>query len=142
MVKQVSVFLENRAGRIYDVCNLLGKNEINIRALSVADTSDFGILRLILDNPDKAIKILKDEKFTVSSTDVVAIEISDKPGGLAEILKIFDENSINVEYMYAFLAKIPEKAILIFRFDNTEEVIEKLKKKNIKLISSEELYKL
>ncbi|MEJ5284936.1 MAG: ACT domain-containing protein [Brevinematales bacterium] len=142
MVKQVSVFLENRAGRIYDVCNLLGKNGINIRALSVADTSDFGILRLILDNPDKAIKILKEEKFTVSSTDVVAIEISDKPGGLAEILKIFDENSINVEYMYAFLAKIPEKAILIFRFDNTEEVIEKLKKKNVKLISSEELYKL
>ncbi|MCX7821220.1 MAG: ACT domain-containing protein [Brevinematales bacterium] len=142
MVKQVSVFLENRAGRIYDVCNLLGKNGINIRALSVADTSDFGILRLILDNPEKAINVLKEAKFTVSSTDVVAIEISDKPGGLAEILKIFDENSINVEYMYAFLAKIPEKAVLIFRFDNTEEIVEKLKKKNIKLISSEELYKL
>ncbi len=142
MVKQISIFLENRAGRIYDVCNILGKNGINIRALSVADTSDFGILRLILDNPNKAISLLKEAKFTVSLTDVVAIEISDKPGGLAEILKIFDENSINVEYMYAFLAKIPEKAILIFRFDNTEEVIEKLKKKNVKLISSEDLYKL
>ncbi len=142
MVKQISVFLENRAGRLYDVCNILGKNNINIRALSVADTSDFGILRLIVDNPEKALKILKDENFTVSLTDVIAIEISDKPGGLSEILKIFDESSINVEYMYAFLAKIPEKAILIFRFENPKEVVEKLKKRNVTLISGEELYKL
>ncbi len=142
MVTQVSIFLENRAGRLFDVCNILGKNGINIRALSVADTSDFGILRLIVDNPQEAIRILKEEKFTVSSTDVVAIEIDDKPGGLAEILKIFNENSINVEYMYAFLAKIPNKAILIFRFDNLDEVVEKLNKHNVKMITSEDLYKL
>ncbi|MGC8764592.1 MAG: ACT domain-containing protein [Brevinematia bacterium] len=142
MVKQVSVFLENKAGRLYDVCDLLGRNNINIRALSVADTSDFGILRLIVNEPDLAISILKDNKFTVSSTDVIAIEIDDKPGGLAEILKIFNENSINVEYMYAFLAKIPNKAILIFRFDNPDDVLEKLKKNNVKTISSAELYKL
>jgi hypothetical protein len=142
MVKQVSVFLENRAGRLYDVCSLLGKNNINIRALSLADTSDFGILRLIVDDPDKAIKILKDEKFTVSPTEVVAIEIDDKPGGLAGILSILNENEINVEYMYAFLAKIPEKAILIFRFENPAEVLKKLKKYNVKTISSADLYKM
>ena len=142
MVKQVSIFLENRAGRLHEVTELLSANNLNIRALSVADTSDFGILRLIVDDPDKAIDVLKKSNYTVSSTDVVAIEVMDKPGGLAKILGIFDKNNINVEYMYAFLAKIPEKAVLIFRFDDNKAVIEKLKGKDIKLIGAKELYNL
>lgn len=140
MVKQVSIFLENRAGRLHDVTRLLASHRLNIRALSVADTSDFGILRLIVDNPDKAIEVLKNENYTVSATEVVAIEISDNSGGLDKILNIFDENKINVEYMYAFLAKIPEKAVLIFRFDDNKVVMEKLKNKDVRFISAEELY--
>ncbi len=142
MVKQVSIFLENRTGRLHEVTSLLSEKNLNIRALSVADTSDFGILRLIVDNPDKAIDVLKDANYTVSSTDVVAVEVMDKPGGLAKILGVFDQNNINVEYMYAFLAKIPDKAVLIFRFDDNKAVIEKLKGKDIKLIEAKELYSL
>ncbi len=142
MVKQVSIFLENRTGRLFDVTKLLSDHNLNIRALSVADTSDFGILRLIVDNPDKAIEVLKQGNYTVSATDVVAIEVMDKPGGLAKILGIFDDNGINVEYMYAFLAKIPDKAILIFRFEDNKEVMEKLKGKDVALIGAKDLYNL
>jgi len=142
MVKQVSIFLENVAGRLYEITKLLGNNNINIRALSLADTSDFGILRLIVDQPDKTVELLKNENYTVSSTDVIAIEIDDKPGGLAKILELLYKNQINVEYMYAFLAKIPEKAILIFRFDDNKKVLNELKNYGVKFIEGEELYKM
>lgn len=142
MVKQVSIFLENRAGRLYEVSNTLARNKLNIRALSIADTSDFGILRLIMNDPDRAIDILKKESYTVSATDVLAIEVDDNPGGLAKILGIFDENKINIEYMYAFLGKLPEKAIMIFRFDNNKLVLEKLKTKDVKFIDAKDLYSL
>ncbi len=142
MVKQVSIFLENRAGRLYEVSRLLAKNSLNIRALSIADTSDFGILRLIINDPDRAIDILKKENYTVSATDVLAIEVDDRPGGLAKILGIFDENHINIEYMYAFLGKLPDKAIMIFRFDNNKLVLEKLKNKEINFIEAKDLYSL
>jgi hypothetical protein len=142
MVKQVSIFLENRAGRLFEVTKLMARHNLNIRALSVADTSDFGILRLIVDNPEKAIEVLKGENYTVSATDVVAVEVLDKPGGLAKILGIFNDNNINVEYMYAFLAKIPDKAVLIFRFDDNKSVLEKLKGTDIKTISAKDLYNL
>lgn len=142
MVKQVSIFLENRAGRLAEVTKLLSDNQLNIRALSVADTSDFGILRLIVNDPDKAIKVLKDSNYTVSAAEVVAVEVMDQPGGLAKILGIFDQNKINVEYMYAFLAKIPDKAVLIFRFDDNKTVVEKLKNQDIRIISEKELYNL
>jgi len=142
MVKQVSVFLENRAGRLSEAANLLAKNNINIRALSLADTSDFGILRLIVNNPEQAIDILRKENFTVSSTEVIALEVSDKPGGLAKTLNFFEISNINIEYMYAFLGKNPDKAIMIFRFDDNISVMEKLKGKDIKLVDPGELYSL
>ncbi len=142
MVKQVSIFLENRAGRLAEVTKLLASQGLNIRALSLADTSDFGILRLIMDDPEKAIAALKGQNYTVSAADVVAIEVPDKPGGLARILGIFDDNRINVEYMYAFPTNIPDKAVLIFRFDDNKAVMEKLKGKDVKLITAQELYGL
>jgi hypothetical protein len=142
MVKQVSIFLENRAGRLAEVTKLLADNSLNIRALSVADTSDFGILRLIVNDPDKAIDLLKKENYTVSAAEVVAVEVPDQPGGLAKTLALFDQNHINVEYMYAFLAKIPDKAVLIFRFDDNKSVMEKLNSKDIRFISAKELYNL
>jgi hypothetical protein len=142
MVKQVSIFLENRAGRLYEVTRLLASSGLNIRALSLADTSYFGILRLIVDDPEKALEILRKEHFTVSAAEVVAIEIDDKPGSLAGILGIFKEQAINVEYMYAFLARKPDKAILIFRFDDNEAVVKKLTAVGINLIGGAELVKL
>ncbi len=142
MVKQVSIFLENRAGRLYEVSSLMAKNNLNIRALSIADTSDFGILRLIMNDPDKTIEVLKKENYTVSATDVLAIEVDDKPGGLAKILGIFNENRINIEYMYAFLGKLPNRAIMIFRFDNNKLVLEKLSNKDVKFIEAKDLYNL
>ncbi len=142
MVKQVSIFLENRTGRLYEVTRLLAKNKLNIRALSIADTSDFGILRIIIDDPDRAIEALKKDNYTVSATDVLAVQVDDHPGGLAKILGIFDENKINIEYMYAFLGKLPDKAIMIFRFDDNKLVTEKLKNKDIQFVAAKELYNL
>ena len=130
--------MENRAGRLFEITNVLGKNGINIRALSLADTSDFGILRLIVDKPDAAIEALKKENYTVSATDVVAIAVEDKPGGLSNILKILDDGHINVEYMYAFLGRTANQATMIFRFDDTQAV-EKLQKSGVKLINSSDL---
>lgn len=142
MIKQVSIFLENRAGRMYEITQLLGDKNINIRALSLADTSDFGILRLIVDDPELAIKVLKEEQYTVSATNVVAIEVSDHPGGLAGLLKVFKDNDINIEYMYSYLERTADKAVMTFRFDDSENVIEKLKKAGIKLLTFEEMRNL
>lgn len=141
-VEQISVFLENRAGRLADVTRTLAENSINIRALSLADTSDFGILRLILTDHEKAKKVLKENGFTVGRTNVVACEVSDKPGGLHTILDILSSNQINVEYMYAFVQQSGKNAVLIFRFDRTDQAIEVLQDNKIKIIPGEELYKL
>lgn len=142
MVKQVSIFMENRSGRMYEITNLLGENGINIRALSLADTSDFGILRLIVDDSDKAIRLLKGAHYTVSATQVLAIEVPDRPGGLAELLKIFYDQKINIEYMYAFLERKTDKAVMTFRFDHDDEVREKLQKAGVVFLSEEMLSNL
>ncbi len=102
-VEQISVFLENKAGRLAEVTRSLGEAGINIRALSLADTTDFGILRLIVDNYDAAREMLKSKGFTVGKTEVVAIEVPDHPGGLAQVLNTLAQANINVEYMYAFV---------------------------------------
>src|SRR5512136_1876896 len=103
MAKQISVFLENKSGRLAEVTRVLGDAGINIRALSLADTSDFGILRLIVNNCEKAREELKQRGFTVSKREVVAVEVPDRPGGLSQILQILDGAAINVDYMYAFV---------------------------------------
>ncbi|WP_415238344.1 ACT domain-containing protein [Seleniivibrio woodruffii] len=139
-LQQISVFIENQSGRLYDVTSLLGKSGINIRALSLADTSDFGILRLIVNNPEEAYKILKDNEFTVGRTEVVAVEIKDEPGGLAEILGALSKNEINVEYMYAFVEPEGKRAIMIFRFDETEKAVEKLLEAGFTLIPGAKIY--
>src|SRR3989339_1206125 len=132
-VKQISVFIENRSGRLREVASILGKNSINIRALSLADTSDYGILRLIVDNPDKARQVLKSENFTLSETDVIAVEISDTPGGLAYVLDILGDAGINVEYMYAFVEKSSKNAVVIFRIENIDESIKVLKNNGVRI---------
>jgi hypothetical protein len=120
-INQISVFLENRKGRLADVCTLLGENGINIRALTVAETESFGVLRMVVDKSEDAVKLLKSNNFVTNLTHVVAIEVSDEPGGLAGILRIFAANDVNVEYMYGFVEKFSDKALLVFRFEDPEQ---------------------
>ena len=141
-VEQISVFLENKAGRLAEVTRVLGEGGINIRALSLADTTDFGILRLIVDQYDKARQLLKEKGFTVGKTEVVAVEVPDRPGGLGLVLQILAQAGINVEYMYAFVQHSGKKAVIIFRFDNLEEAINLLQKEGIHIYKGEEVYRL
>ena len=141
-VEQISVFLENKAGRLAEVTKVLGEGGINIRALSLADTTDFGILRLIVDKYDQAREILKQHGFTVGKTEVVAIEVPDRPGGLAWVLQILSDSDVNVEYMYAFVQHSGKNAVIIFRFDNLEKAIELLQQQGVRIYSGEEVYRL
>ncbi len=140
IAEQISIFLENKAGRLAEVTRTLSDAGISLRALSLADTSDFGILRIIVSDYTKAREVLKDNGFTIRHTSVVAVEVEDKPGGLHAILSLFSEYSINVEYMYAFVQKDTSNATMIFRFDDTEKAIEVLNKHNITMVSEERLY--
>jgi len=136
MIKQLSIFLENKKGRLAQVAATLAKKRINIRALSLADSADFGVLRLIVNNPDKGAACLKKTGMVVQVTDVIAIEISDKPGGLSRVLKLFTREGINVEYMYAFVEKIKDKAIVIFKIEHPARAVRFLKKAGIPLVQS------
>lgn len=142
LVKQISVFLENKSGRLYEVTKILGSEGINISALSIADTTDFGILRLIVSDPEKAEKSLKDNGLAVSCTDVIAIAVSDKPGGLASVLEVLQNESIGIEYMYAFVGKAADEALVILRVEEPQKAVDVLGKSNIKVISSQTVYGL
>lgn len=141
-VKQISVFLENKSGRLAEVTKLLGDNDIDISALSIADTTDFGILRLIVNKPDLALSILKENGFTVSGTEVIGIAVEDKPGGLAKVLDILYRYGIGIEYMYAFVGKLSNQALVILKLDRVEDAINVLKDNNIRILSSAEVYSL
>ena len=138
-VDQLAVFLENKSGRLAAIAKALSDSNINIRALSVADTADFGILRLIVDDTGKAIQVLKEEGFTVGKAEVIAVEVADKPGGLARVLAVLNEAGLNVEYMYAFVEKSGENAVLIFRFDDPDMAITILQNAGIRILTSEEV---
>ena len=138
-VRQLSVFLENRSGRLAEVTAILGEASINIRALSLADTSDFGILRVIVNDPDKAVEILEENGFTVAKTDVLALEVEDKPGGLARVMKILSDRGVDVEYMYAFMEKLTDNALLIFRIEDIEGAINVCRDHGIKILSEKEV---
>jgi hypothetical protein len=141
-VEQISIFIENKSGRLAEIARILGDAGINIRALSLADTTDFGILRLIVNDREKAKQILKEKGFTVSKTEVIAVEVPDRPGGLSEILQSLDSESINVEYMYAFVERCGENAVIIFRFDETEKAIITLQNKGFNILDGERLYNM
>lgn len=141
-VQQISVFLENKSGRLAELTQTLGAANINIRALSIADTSDFGILRLIVNKPDQALNVLKEAGFTVSITDVIAVEVKDEPGGLGGILKLLQDSGINIEYLYAFLEKSSIDALVVFRVEQINEAIELLTKNNVNIIEGSRVYKL
>ena len=138
-ITQISVFLENRKGRLFEVCSLLGGNDINIRALTIAETESFGVLRIVVDKPDMAVKLLHKNGFVANFTEVIAVEVSDKPGGLAAILKVFADNDVNIEYMYGFVEKFSDKALLVFRFEDTERAGNILAQNKIKIATQAEI---
>ena len=134
-IKQISVFLENTAGRLAEVTGLLGKNGINLRAITIADTADFGILRIIADNPDKALSTLEEHGFTAKATEVLGVEVSDKPGGLAEIMDVFNSNGVNIEYLYATLERNIDQAVVIFKVDDIEKGLRIIEKEGLTAIA-------
>ncbi len=141
-IKQLSIFLENKRGRLYEALSALAKEGINIRALSIADTSEFGILRLIVTDPEKAKEILENNEFTVKIANVIAMAVADKPGGLAEALKYLYDANINIEYIYAFVEKSGEKAVVVLRTENLDKTISLLQQKDIKLLSWDDVLAL
>lgn len=133
ILRQLSVFLENKPGRLYAVIDELGKNGIDIRALSLADTAEFGLLRLIVDDPDKAKAVLTDSGVIASSNHVLSVSIDDIPGGAVGVLKILSENGLSVEYTYAYVGKVSGKAHIIVRTNNNEEAERILTENGFKL---------
>lgn len=129
-IQQISIFLENRTGKLNQTMNVLAKFNIDIRTISLADTSDFGILRLIVSDTQKALSVLQENNFTAKVTNVVAIKVPDEPGGLAEILNKIDQLGVSVEYMYAYTKLVGKEAVMIFRFDDNEKVINSLQNSN------------
>ncbi|MCX7831531.1 MAG: hypothetical protein N2440_01370 [Actinobacteria bacterium] len=117
-VKQISVFLENKSGRLYDLAKVLGDNQINMIALTVAETGDYGVVRIIADKAEKAVQVLKDNGFTVSETDVIGVVVPDRPGGLASVLEVLKGNNLNIEYLYCFAGPTKDTAIDIMRIED------------------------
>ena len=142
IIKQLSVFVENKTGRLAEITDLLAKHQIHIRALSIADTTDYGILRLIVNKPDEAEKAMRDEGMTVSLTGVIAVAIPDRPGGLASAVRVLSDERITIEYMYAFLTPKDDMAFVIMRVEDNDKAVKVLQEHGISLISESEIYAL
>ena len=140
LVTQISVFLENKSGRLAEVTRALGAEGIDIRALNIADTTEYGILRMIVDQPDKAVDVLTSRGFTVSSTHVIAIRVENHPGTLDAVLEILSEGSISVDYLYAYVGRSTNDAVVIIRVQNPQMALEKLKQSGIQVLASKEVY--
>ena len=141
-VKQISVFLENRPGALAEFTKILEMSSIDLRALSLAESEDFGIVRVIVDDPYKTIRILKEEGYICSVTKVIAVEIADKPGSLVKMLNVLGDNNVNLEYSYAFLAKKANSAFMILRVADNDKAIKVLTQNGIRPICNEDMEKM
>ena len=141
-IDQLSVFVENKAGKLAEITAVLADEGIDIRAMSIANTKDFGILRLIVNDADKAVSALKREQYIVSVTKVIAVAISDTPGSLAAVLRILSDNAISIEYMYAFITRRREDAYVVFRVEENERAVKILGENGISVVTPEEIFTL
>lgn len=141
-INQLSIFVENKAGRIANISEVLFEANIDIRSISIADTSDFGILRLIVDNPDKAVSALKNANIAVSVTSVIAIGINDKPGEFYKAIRILADEGIGIEYMYAFISREENKAFDILRINEENRALEILQQNGISILTAEQLHNM
>lgn len=138
LIKQISIFAENKPGRLEQITERLKSTGINIRAFTIAEAGDFGVLRMVVDRPDDAHRVLHDAGFTVSETDVLGVEMSDSPGGLHDIATVLGANNINVDYAYAF-ATATQKALLIIRVDNIDNAIKVLSSSGVALLGTDDI---
>ena len=138
-IHQLSLFLENKPGQLTEPCRFLAGVGINIRTLTLADTKEFGILRLIVSDWQKGARLLREAGYVVNVTEVVAVEVPDRPGGLADLLDVFDRTDINIEYMYAFTFGRGDTAVLILRFDNPDAALKQLQTAGINVVGSAEV---
>ena len=141
-IKQLSVFVENKDGRLAEITTIIANAGIDIRALSIADTTDFGLLRLVVDKPFEAEKALKEAGLTVSLTDVIAIGIPDRPGGFAETISAVSDKEVAVEYMYAFISREQNRAYLIMRVADNEKALSALRAHGCDILDGESVYQL
>ena len=142
LVKQLSVFIENKPGGLAPIIEALGKNDIDISALSLADTSEYGILRIIVNHPDKAAEILRELGIVVKITEVLTVAMDDAPGGLSKILEIFVKNDINVDYMYAFVGTVTNKALMVVKVSDPELAVSALAGAGISTADAKDIYRL
>lgn len=140
IIEQISVFIENKSGRLNEVMAILGDHDINVSALSIADTADYGIVRMIVTDPEKAVKLLKEQAFSVRITPVICCKTPNKPGGLKKMLNYLDEDGISIEYMYAF--SVGEDASIILKTEDCNKSIESLKAHQMELLSASEIYQI
>ena len=140
MIKQVSVFVENKKGRLARITEVLGQGGIDLVALSIADTTNFGIMRCIVSDPDKAMELLKSHDFTASTTDVIVAEVADKPGGLSSVLALLDKADISVEYLYSFVRTPNENALILFRVEDITAAVDALRAGGVKLLNEKDVY--
>lgn len=141
LIKQISVFVENKSGRLAEITKILAENNIDISAVSISDTTDFGILRMIVNKPEEAEEVLQKAGLTVSCTAVIAISVKNKPGGLAEALDLLANKGIGIEYMYA-IGKKTEEALIILRVEDADKAVNLLLSYNIKVLPSDSVYSL
>ena len=141
-VKQISIFVENKEGRIKKAIDTLAKENINIRALSIADTTKYGILRLIVSDNEKAIEALEKDAFIVKENEVIILAVPDEPNVLNSTLAVFDEKGINLEYLYAFVSSKTDEAIVVMRLENMEKATDALKESNVKILDENDIKEL
>lgn len=141
-IKQLTVFVENKQGALVSITDTLSDHNINLRALSIAETQDFGILRLIVSDESAAEKILSEKGYILKITEVVGVKIGDAPGKLSEALKVLDENKINMEYLYAFMARTEKHAYVVIRVEDNESAETALKNAGFKIITEADIDKL
>lgn len=141
-IKQLTVFVENRQGALVEITDLFAANRIDMRALSIADTQDFGILRVIVDDTEEALRILQTRGYLVQATDVIAVKISDAPGKLSTALHVLNVSGINVEYLYAFLARTPRHAYVVLRVANNDTASRVLEDAGFHMVCTEDIKKL